>query len=208
MQTYNELAQSVKFKIKGSKIVIADKNPQLDFAGEGRSAFVFKIRSTNKVLKVFLPPFSHLAQVEAEIYKDLLGNPFYPVLYEYGTNYIVIDYIEGNTLFNCLLKGILITNDQIKEIDYALLLTKENGLNPSDIHLRNILITPRGSIKLIDVARFRQIKPCSQWNDIKTIFEKYYKKQLFPKMIPAFLLNLIAFLYKKNFFKRFLTNMT
>lgn len=105
MKSYNELAQSVKFRTKGSKTVLTDKNQQLDFVGEGRSAFVFKIRSTNKVLKVFFPPFSHLAQVEAEIYKDLLGNPFYPVLYEYGTNYIVIDYIEGNTLFNCLLKG-------------------------------------------------------------------------------------------------------
>lgn len=202
------MAQSVIFRLKGSKIVLKDKHPQLEFVGEGRSAFVFKIRSTNQALKVFFPPFSHLAKVEAEIYKDLLGNPFYPVLYESGTNYIVIDYIEGNTLFNCLLKGVPITSGQVKEIDYGLMMTKENGLNPSDIHLRNIIITPRGSIKIIDVARFRQTKTCSQWNDIKTAFSKYYKNQLFPKKVPAFLLNLIAFLYKKNFFKRFLIKTT
>ncbi|QOY36460.1 protein kinase family protein [Anaerobacillus isosaccharinicus] len=206
MQSFSELAQSVIFRRKGSKLVLSEKADELQFIGNGRSAVVFRVGTTNKVLKVFLPPFIHIAKEEAEIYKALGEQPFYPKFYEVGPNYLVIDYIEGHTLFNCLLKGVTIEWKHIKEIDYALILAKTNGLNPSDIHLRNIFITPNGSIKIIDVARFRQRKTCSQWSDLKKAYSKYYQHKLFPKKVPAFFLNLIAFLYKKSFLQSFFTN--
>lgn len=37
-------------------------------------------------------------------------------MYDYGTNYLVIDYIEGNTLFNCLLNGIPISEFHNKKL--------------------------------------------------------------------------------------------
>ncbi|RKL65661.1 serine/threonine protein kinase [Salipaludibacillus neizhouensis] len=203
MKSFSELAYSVKYEITGSRTRVKDKDPALELIGEGRSAFVFRINSTNKVIKVFFAPFCHLAKEEAEIYKKLIGIPSYPELYEFGANYLVIDYVDGNTLFNCLVKGIMVTSDHIKEIDSALLQAKKKGLNPSDIHLRNIMITSHGDIKIIDVARFRQTKKCSQWIDLKTGFYHYYKYRIFPKKIPAFLLNTIAFFYKKKLIHRF-----
>ncbi|MGO4888203.1 protein kinase family protein [Anaerobacillus sp. MEB173] len=204
MKYYNSLAQSVKYSTVGSTIRLNEKGEKLDLIGKGRSAFVFRIRGTTKVLKVFFPSYINIAKEEAEVYISLIDNPYFPVLYEYGPNYLVIDYIEGNTLFHCLLKGVTIKSYHIREIDHALQLARDNGLNPSDIHLRNIILTPAGSIKIIDVARFRQKKICSQWNDLKTVFYRYYKHQWFPKKVPAFLLNLAAFLYKKNVLHRFL----
>ena len=41
------------------------------------------------------------------------------------------------------------------------MLARQRGLNPSDIHLRNIFLTDRGEIKVIDVARFGQKKSVS-----------------------------------------------
>ncbi|WP_404454186.1 protein kinase family protein [Virgibacillus necropolis] len=179
-------------------ISILEKDSTLEFIGAGRSAVVFKILSTNKALKVFYPNFTGIAKEEAEIYEILKGNPYYPTLYEAGENFLLIDYIEGYTLFECLSQGIPLNESTINETDYALSLARKAGLNPSDIHLRNIILTPEGRVKLIDVARFRQTKDCQQWTDLKKVFFTMYSKTYFPKKIPVSVLNTIAYLYKKR----------
>ncbi|HYK74935.1 MAG TPA: protein kinase family protein [Pseudoneobacillus sp.] len=198
MTSFSVLAQSVKFTKKGSRVLLNEKHPTLELIGAGRSAFVFRIGSTEKVIKVFYPGFNKLAKEESEIYKVISDTPYYPTLYEAGGNYLVIDYIEGNTLFNCLEKGKPITNENIKQIDLAIQLAINKGLNPSDIHLKNIFITTSGNIKMVDVARFRQTKSCTQWGELKAAFHTLYQQRWFPKKIPTFFLNLIAILYKKN----------
>jgi len=200
---YDELAKSVVYTSKGSKVLLAEKGGDLQLIGEGRSAFAFRIRGTDLVLKVFFPQFEMIAAEEAEIYKQLKGNPFFPSMHESGSNYLVIDYVQGTTLFNCLVKGIPIAARHIKEVDNALQLAREKGLNPSDIHLRNIIITPEGKVRLIDVARFRQTKNCSQWEDLKMAFEKFYRHERFPKKVPEHVMNLIAFFYKKGLLPSF-----
>lgn len=170
----------------------------LHFIGVGRSAVVFRIGSTNKVLKVFYPDYHHLAKEEAMIYEELADISYFPTLYEYGSNYLVIDYISGETIFDCLVKGNPITKEMIEEVDIALSLARKQGLNPSDVHLRNLMITSDGKIKIIDVARFRQTKNCTQWKDLKKAFYLLYKKRFFPKKIPKYALNIIAALYKKS----------
>lgn len=179
-------------------MAILDKDPALEFVGSGRSAAVFKIKSADSVLKVFFPDSAHIAREEAEIYKILQGSPYYPELYDSGENFLLIDYIEGYTLFDCLTKGIKITESIIKEADHALQSARGKGLNPSDIHLRNIILTTEGKIKIIDVARFRQTKDCHQWDDLKKAYFEYYTKSWFPRKTPAFLPNFIAYLYRKN----------
>ncbi|PLS14760.1 serine/threonine protein kinase [Bacillus sp. M6-12] len=196
MKNYRELASSVIIDSSKNKLMGYDES--LELAGEGRSAFVFRIKETDKAIKVFFPQFFHIAKEESEIYKMLKGNPYYPELFESGSNYLVIDYIQGLTLFQCITRGIPITSEQITEIDAALNSARKKDLNPSDIHLRNILITADNKIKLIDVARFRQAKNCSQWSDLKVAFHKFYSKPYFPKRIPEYLLNAVAALYKKN----------
>ena len=118
---------------------------------------------------------------------------------------IVMDYIEGLTLFECIVEGRVITPVHLEEIDHALALAAAKGLNPSDIHLRNIFITSVGDIKIIDVARFRQLKDCSQWENLKKAYRQLYSKRYFPKKIPASLLNGIALLYKKGWIPSYRT---
>jgi predicted Ser/Thr protein kinase len=198
LKSFNDLSKSVEVISKDSQTLLVNKDTALEFIGSGRSAFVFRIQPTDKVIKVFYPPFTRIAEEEAHIYRTLEGIQYYPKLYDAGANYLVIDHIDGNTLFNCLIKGIKITNEIVEEVEHALMLARERGLNPSDIHLRNILLTPEGSIKIIDVARFRQNKDCNQWNDLKTAFHTFYSKPYFPKSIPICILNTIAFFYKKR----------
>jgi predicted Ser/Thr protein kinase len=198
LQRYRYLAESVSYQVRGSKVILVGKDNDLQLIGEGRSAFAFKIHDSDKVLKVFFPSFENIASQEAGIYHELSRNRFFPVLHESGSNYLVMDHVQGTTLFNCLVEGTPITRRQISEVDAALQLARAKGLNPSDIHLRNIIVTPDGSVKLIDVARFRQTKKCTQWDDLKTAFNKFYSHRLFPKKVPEFVINLIAFFYKKG----------
>lgn len=198
MKSFSNLANSVKFTNIGSETRLNEKDSDLELIGKGRSAYVFKIKGTSKALKVFFPPFEKIAKEEANIYTVLKGIHYYPTIYDYGPNYLVIDYIAGNTLFDCLVKGITVTEAQIQEIDHALNMARDRNLNPSDIHLRNILITKEGRIKIIDVARFRQSKKCKQWDDLKAAFYKLYCSRFFPKKAPEWCLNFIAFLYKKR----------
>ena len=204
--SYQQLAESVVFKRTQKNVAVESYNDkQLTMAGSGRSAYVFKLKNTKKVLKVFYPPFEHLAKREAKIYKKLEGVSYFPVMHASGENYIVIDYIDGLTLFECLVKGKHIDENVLDEVDHAILLAKNRGLNPSDIHLHNILITSDGKVKLIDVVRFEQVKQCSQWDDLKRGYYKYYKKRIFPRKIPSKFLLMIAFFYKRNLLNRFVT---
>jgi predicted Ser/Thr protein kinase len=179
------------------------KHPNLQFIGKGRSAFVFRIKHTSLALKVFFPKYVHLAREEGDNYHLVNEIPYFPKIYEMGTNYIVMDYIEGITLFDCLAEGIIISKEHITEIDKAIALSKEKGLNPSDIHLKNIILTKEKKIKIIDLARFRQLKKCDQWKDLKMAFYKMYIKRYFPKKISKLFLHIIRLLYKKRFFKVF-----
>lgn len=195
MESYEELAKTVHINVNNRLMEYGDT---LLHVGTGRSAFVFRIKSTLKAIKVFFPAYSHLAAEEAEIYRKLENIDYYPSIYATGINYIVMDYIEGLTLFGCLTNGKRITTDHIKEIDHALSLATARGLNPSDIHLRNIFITKNDEIKIIDVARFRQKKDCRQWKNLKKAYRQSYSKRYFPKRIPAAFLHGIAWLYKRG----------
>lgn len=195
MKTYRELANTVIISNKKNRLLQYDD--MLTLIGTGRSAFAFLIKSSNKVIKVFFPDFTHIAKEETEIYSALQDISYFPKIYDSGDNYIVIDYINGSTLFECLQNGNTITTWHINEIDKALSLALNQGLNPSDIHLRNIMITTNNEIKLIDVARFKQTKECKQWHDLKLAYRHFYSKKIFPKKVPALMLNSMAFVYKK-----------
>ncbi|MBD8005023.1 protein kinase family protein [Bacillus sp. Sa1BUA2] len=205
MNFYKKLAESVQIQYINGKPMVVGQADSLKLIGVGRSAFVFLINNTTKAMKIFFPGLNNIALEEAYIYQIIKDIDFFPNIYGSGLNYIVIDYVEGYTLFECLTLGIPISEKEINEVDFALYLARKKGLNPSDVHLRNIIITPNGSIKVIDVARFRQSQKCPQWEDIKSAFSYFYLKPYFPKKFPAFLLNGIAYLYKKIYKKRLLS---
>ncbi|MCM2677134.1 protein kinase family protein [Alkalicoccobacillus plakortidis] len=193
----SRLANSVTFFQKQKRTLVSSFDPRLTLIGSGRSAYVFKIQDEDKAIKVFYPPFEKLAQQEAEIYRLLSGSSHFPALHAEGKGYLVIDYIYGQTFFDCLLHGVKVETQHIHEVDLAIDEARKVGLNPSDIHLHNLMLTKDHSVKVIDVARFQQTKQCSQWTDLKMAYTRYYSNRFFPKRLPAVLLFAIAALYKK-----------
>jgi predicted Ser/Thr protein kinase len=193
---YQQLADSVIMEEKGRIPQLKSYSNSLQLIGTGRSAYVFKVKDEEVALKVFFPHKTHIAPEEAAIYRKLPSGSYYPTLHEAGKNFIVIDYIDGHTLFHYLENGIYIREENIHAINDALEMARNVGLNPSDIHLKNIIITSKQEVKLIDVARFRQTKKDRQWDDLQKVYFKGYAKSYFPKRIPRALLNCISAVYK------------
>ena len=202
LDRYQQLVDSV---VMNKNNRLKDFHASLQLIGTGRSAFVFRIGTTNQAIKIFFPDSVYIAKEEEEIYQSLKGIDYFPGIHGTGKNYVVMDYIEGDTLFDCLTNGRVITKAHIQEIDYALSLASRTGLNPSDIHLRNIFITHTNEIKLIDVARYRQKKDCRQWSDLKKAHRQFYCKRFISKKIPGSFLNVLAFLYKKGWIPSYRT---
>ncbi|VWX38566.1 lipopolysaccharide core heptose(II) kinase RfaY [Exiguobacterium oxidotolerans] len=200
MKTDQELATAITIESNGQTQLITGQPPELDWIGTGRSAFVFRIQGTDRVIKKFFPSHRHLAVLEGAIYEQLSSFSTYAKQYAYGADYLVIEYIEGQTLFDCLVNGTLIPRDVIRAVDQALADARSVGLNPSDIHLRNIMLTKDGT-RIIDVARFRQTEPCSQWDDLKRGYDYFYCKSYFPKKLPEAFLNTVADIYKRRMFE-------
>ncbi|SES67750.1 hypothetical protein SAMN05421676_101150 [Salinibacillus kushneri] len=194
MKDISELVEAVKFY----KTKIRSYPDDLIFVGKGRSAVVFRIAHTQWAVKIFYPAYEYLAQQEVSIYNELDNSRFFPEIYEEGANYFVLTFLSGVTFYDCLRKGIEITPEMVKQVDEALEYTKMKGLNPTDTHLKNIILTNDGSIKLIDVARFKQEKECNQWEDLKASYKKFYQLRYFPKKFPKIILEMIIRLYRYN----------
>lgn len=199
LKTDAELAELIQLK-EGSVCTIEYLPEELDWIGTGRSAYVFRIRDTDRVIKKFYPSLRPLAELEGSIYEQLSTFSTYAKMFAYGSDYIVLEYIEGQTLFECLVSGTYIPESVLTTVDAALADARAVGLNPSDIHLRNILLTANGT-RIIDVARFRQTEPCTQWDDLKKAYHYVYAKPFFPKKLSETFLNTIADVYKGRLFE-------
>ncbi|MFJ5965451.1 protein kinase family protein [Bacillus sp. NPDC093026] len=203
MTEAKRLAESIQYHEENRFNKLVTKPTELELCGKGRSAYVFSYKKDDQkmALKVFFPSCQKIAQKEAAIYEKLSGSPYYPAIYESGDQYILMEYIKGYTFYECLTKGIPIKKHMIEQVDEALEEARQKGLNPSDIHLRNLILTKEGRVRVIDVARFTQTKTCHQWDDLKAAYA-YYQKPFFPKKAPRLWLEMIAYLYKKNWFFR------
>ncbi|WP_080875307.1 serine/threonine protein kinase [Oceanobacillus timonensis] len=193
---YAYYASTVLFGNKNKRVHVLQHHNDLQLYGIGRSAAVFKIKKENRVIKIFYPQFKRTAMEEKQNYERLNGSNYYPAIYEAGVNYLVMDFMEGKTFFECLAKGIPLKPYHIKHVDNGLQYARSVGLNPSDIHLHNLILTNDDNVRIIDVARFSQEKICTQWDDLKCAYRQYYQRPFFPKKVPKWVMHTISKLYQ------------
>ncbi len=185
--------------IEGSTVI--RKPDYLEQIGKGRSAVVYKLPGEDKALKVFYPDYLHLAECEAAIYKELDNHHYFPRFFEVGEGYLILEYLDGMTFYDCLIKGVLITKNHLSQVDEALACARAKGLNPSDTHLQNVMLLRNGEVRVIDVVRFKQSKLCTHWDDLKYAYDTYYKRHFFPKKYPVWFVEFIIRLYRYGFIK-------
>lgn len=146
----------------------------LKCVGVGTDAAVFNIEGNNKyVYKVFSDDKLEKMEMEKKVYEMLGEATFFPIYYGSGSNYLILSYEKGETLYDCLLKGIYIPSQVIADVEEAREYALSKGLNPRDIHLKNILLF-EGRGKLLDVSEYLKEGNDLRWDYLKKGYEEYY----------------------------------
>ena len=127
-------------------------------------AYAFKLYAKDKVSKV---------KVEANVYQILGDSPFFSTCFASYDEYLVLSYEEGKTLFDCILQGVHIPQQVVNEVEDAREYVRKKGLNPRDIHLKNILLQ-NGRAKIIDVSEYILPGNDFRWDHLKKGYEQYY----------------------------------
>ena len=120
------------------------------FIGDGADGEVYQL-TANTCIKIFYKEETQKKELEA--LKLGQSSNVIPRLYEYGTNYIVMEYVNGISLSKQLKKEKTI-NQQLSEKILQMLDELERiGFTRYDAEVRHILINKNGKLKVIDHKR-------------------------------------------------------
>ncbi|MDR6550149.1 serine/threonine protein kinase [Paenibacillus qinlingensis] len=147
---------------------------ELRCIGIGTDAAVFYHPNTpNYAYKVYSDKALEKKDVEAEIYEHLSESPFFARCYGVGSNFLVLSFEKGITLFDCLLQGVHVPEQVIKDIEEAREFVRSKGLNPRDIHLKNVLMY-EGRGKVLDVSEYIQEGNDNRWEHLVWAYNQFY----------------------------------
>ncbi|WP_223594054.1 kinase [Neobacillus bataviensis] len=134
---------------KGEFVKIIDNPTSYPLIGKGKQGAVFKI-SSDQCVKIY-PNQIHTLN-ESIALKAAQESPISPKLYEVGENYIVMEYIEGRTLFQYLKKARVLSEEMTNNILFILMEMKRLKFIRLDCRLDHIIITNEGKLKVIDLV--------------------------------------------------------
>lgn len=187
----------IKANSDNEPVSIKGSTKDLCCIGVGTDAAVFRYNNAPKfAFKVYAADRLAKIDIEKKVYQQLGESPFFSELYDVGDRYLVLNFEQGTTLYDCLLQGIHIPQQIILDVETARKHITERGLNPRDIHLRNILLQ-NGRAKIIDVSEY--IKPGNdfRWEHLKRGYEEYYHL-IDGKPLPSWLLETIRKWYHQT----------
>lgn len=163
---------------------VRSDNKKFDLIGCGCSSAVFRSADFPGVaVKVYSPSHKDEVLEETIAYKKVVGLKYFPKLYLYGSNFLAIEFIEGRSLYDCLIEGVEIPDEVIRQVDEAIALARGRGLAPSDIHFKNVILT-KDEIKLVDLSDYLAAEHVSRWDRLKFFYKTVYKPLLKGMRIP------------------------
>ncbi|MDT8862884.1 serine/threonine protein kinase [Alkalihalobacillus sp. MEB130] len=155
-------------------VLIKGHSEKLECIGVGTDAAVFRLLDEPEyAFKVYSKEKLEKMEFEKQVYMKLGQSEFFPIFYKADQNVLMISYEKGITLYDCLVKGIYIPLTAIEDVERARRYAFEKGLNPRDIHLKNILLH-EGRAKLIDVSEYMKEGDDQRWGYLKEGYLQYY----------------------------------
>lgn len=174
--------------------------------GKGKYANVYLV-GKNKVIKVIKHKYQkkhNFTKLKKEIafFIQLNGIEFIPTMYEYGEDYILMEYINGDTLMDLFFRGVKITENQMNEITTLLERLELLGIYHNDTHFENVILK-NNKLYLIDLGNADIVENNYKWKFIKKLYP-YYNRNLYKiTHIPGF--HYLRFFFEG--FKHFLNFM-
>jgi predicted Ser/Thr protein kinase len=164
------------------KVKIVSKPCNYKLIGKGAQGAVFKL-SDDRCVKIYPHAADKLS--EEKVLKAAQGSPVFPKVYEFGENYIVMEYIQGKDLKKYLKKKKELPDWVCANLLLFLQEYRKLQLSRQDARLRHIIVCEKEkSIKVIDhVNTNRVVKqhPLHLLNGLKRLgfcksFLKYVKQ--------------------------------
>jgi hypothetical protein len=195
-----ELLPNIQLVIENiyDPIKVINRSNSWKIIGTGNYAAVFFHDSKpDWVVKVYGRNHEDIKK-EIAVYQKLGEHDAFSALCSYGDNYIVLKRLFGITLYNAVIEGIPIPESVIKDIDEALKYAKSKGLNPFDVHGKNVVMK-NGRGFVVDISDFYKEGICSKWNDLKTAYKIVYQPFLYRShpQVPIFFLEAVRKGYRK-----------
>ena len=197
----NELSR-VKVSSAGENelVTVRGNSDAFECIGVGTDAAVFRFFYMPRLaFKVFSDNKIDKKNLETEVYLKLGKSEYYPEFFGKGSNFLVISYEEGATLYDCLLQGIHIPTQVIHDVDNARNYAVKRGLNPRDIHLKNILLH-QGRAKILDVSEYMKSGNDNRWQYLKEGYHDHYHL-IDGKTIPFWILETVRKWYNQKKFE-------
>ncbi len=155
-------------------VTIIGQVEDLKCIGVGTDAAVFQfLDAPQYAYKVYAKDKIDKVKAEAGVYERIGESPFFSTYYGSGEFFIVLSYEDGKTLYDCVLQGIHIPNQVVVDVESARDFVRSKGLNPRDIHLKNLLLQ-NGRAKILDVSEYIQSGNDLRWEHLKKGYEEYY----------------------------------
>ncbi|MFB7637337.1 hypothetical protein [Peribacillus butanolivorans] len=142
---------------KGEKSLEIHNPTTYSLIGMGAQGAVFKL-TEDKCVKIYSDPVQ--AKMEEDALKAGQHLPFMPVVYETGSNYIVMEYFNAPTLKEYLRNCAYIPDSIVKKLLYILKDLKQAKFTMIDAPLRHIFVVGNEELKVIDhVNSFKRMHP-------------------------------------------------
>ncbi|MCR8842346.1 serine/threonine protein kinase [Paenibacillus sp. SC116] len=155
-------------------VTIEGESDELHCIGIGTDAAVFvHDRMPQYAYKLYAAEALPKKEAEISVYEALKGSSFFPVYYGAGNRYVVLSHERGITLYDCLLLGIPVPRQVVDDVEAARAFVREKGLNPRDIHLKNVLLQD-GRGKVLDVSEYIQPGNDKRWEHLVWAYDNVY----------------------------------
>ena len=162
------------FNGENELVTIEGNYDKFECIGVGTDAAVFRfMHKPHLAFKVYSNGKIDKIVKETAVYLKLGHSEYFPQFYGSGLNFLILSYEEGITLYDCLLKGIHIPETVIQDVENVRNYAFKRGLNPRDIHLKNILLH-EGRAKILDVSEYMKPGNDKRWEYLKEGYQEYY----------------------------------
>ena len=156
--------------------VVVNKFPQpWQLLGTGNYAAVFYHPDyADVVVKIYAPGREGWKE-EVEVYRRIGSHWAFSECFYAQEDVLVLKRLYGVTLYDCLHQGYQIPPQVIKDIDEALEYARGQGLNPRDVHGRNVMMSENGRGLVVDISDFLEEGESSTWNDLRRAYYGFYR---------------------------------
>jgi putative serine/threonine protein kinase len=118
--------------------------------GQGKDGVIYQL-APNQCVKVFFREETYKKELKALQVGQ--SSSIIPRLYDYGSNYIVMECIKGISLAKYLKKNRYITKSLVMQLINLFDELQKLNFSRQDTELRHVLMNEQGNLKVIDLKR-------------------------------------------------------